>query len=161
MEYESEIKKLEILLAEKRYFELISIGVQFINFFSDKLNEQYDINEISSHDIIELESHTGIGFKDWKIVKKEILKSLRSDDSWKYKILGILDEILNASLPPYIEVTPDLIVKIRSVHKFRNTLQHDYYKNEISIKELEIKSKECLEICKLFKQFSKNGYFDR
>ncbi len=158
--YESEIKNLEKLFSEKRHFELISLGVQFIDFFSSKLNELYPIDDISSDDLEELESHTGISPKNWKNLKKEISKSLKADDSWKHKFLGVLDEILNTSLPPYIEITAGLITKIRSVHKFRNTLQHDYYRNRITTKELEKKSKECLEICKLFKRFDKEGYLD-
>ncbi|MBL4694808.1 hypothetical protein JKY72_05570 [Candidatus Gracilibacteria bacterium] len=160
MKYTSEIEKLEKLFSQKRYFELISIGVQFIDFFSSKLTEYIPIDDIPQDQLDELEAHTGIPPKNWKKLKKEIAKSLKSDDSWKYKFLGILDGILNTSISPCIDVTPSLITKVRSLHKFRNDLQHEYYKSKITANELEKNSKECLEICKLFKHFDEEGYLD-
>ena len=152
MRYKTEIKKLKKLHSQKRYFEVISIGVQFIDFCSDKILEleKIPLEEIPNDELDEIESWTGYERREWKNLKKQIWDSLKRNDSWKYKIFRILDLTLEQCALTEIKVTSTLIQKIRSLHQARNEIQHEFYTKKFSLNFLEKKSKECLEICQLF-----------
>lgn len=95
MIFKIEFKKLQRLHKEKRYFEVISKGVQFIDYFASKLIEKIPIDDIEKYnDIDEIEAHTGYKFDRWIDLKKEIAKGLYKDESWKYKIFQFLDQNL-------------------------------------------------------------------
>ena len=158
MNYEKELKKLEELYEKGEYFVLISIGVQFIEFFSDRLIEKDKmVNYLDDNDVLDLIEETGYTVKEWQKLKIEIHKSLTTDNSWKYKILGVLDRSLDEGTNE-IKVTPKILTKIRNVHSIRNDLQHKYYTKKInSIKSV---AKDCLDICKFLRPLYQSGYLD-
>lgn len=158
MDYEKELKKLENLYIKKEYFVLISIGIQFIEFFADRLIENDKIiNHLDDTDILDSVEESGYNAKEWQRLKVEIHKSLIADNSWKYKILEVLDRSLDGWTDE-IKVTSRIITKIRNVHSVRNDIHHKYYTKKIC--DLKGASKDCLEICKFLQPLYKLGYLD-
>ena len=160
MSYKEDIIELEKMFKEERYFELISVGVQLLDIVSDELNQKDGHNNLTDAELDEVGDQIGIKGGDWKKMKNQIMQAVKADASWKYKVLGIFNEILDSWLPAYIDVTPALITKINTVHTVRNNLHHKFFDKSYSKKELKSAGKDCLEICKLFEEFDKNGCLD-
>jgi hypothetical protein len=154
-----QIKKLNLLFKQKKYFEIILKSTQLIDICCDFYNwsDPKDQFEIDEYDQSEIESHTGLSFKNWSNLKLQINKSLKSESpSWKTKILKLFDETLEISgILAGFQIENKFITQVNNLNKVRNNLSHSFYKKETPKVHLKKTATEAIHLCSIFMKIFK------
>jgi len=144
-EFNKEIGSIKRMYSNKHYFKSIIVGIQLMSNMADYISESL---KDMAEDQEDTDSPEHKGWKKVYDIYHKNLRRIKGDDAPKAKIQGVFFDIINhAGFDNYSEKeVVSIMHKIERVVSFRNDLAHNYYEKKSSIKKLQLRAKECLEL---------------
>ena len=145
-EFKNESNFAKKLYKQKRYFEVIMIGVQLLSNMADYISEC--LTGIANEDFDENDPE----HRAWQKVSDiyhNTLRKIKGEEAPRAKVLGVFyDVVNNDGFQHYRErEVVSLMHKVERVVSFRNDLSHCYFEKQQIIKRvLAVRAKECVDL---------------
>jgi len=156
LDFNKEIKKIYTLFQDRRYIEVIIIGVQLMEIIAIWIESCRIAGE--AENIMEyLEYGDNDEYDRFIRIYEEynnVAANYRSRESSRLKFIEMLYH--EFSMEEATVVKPSLFQKANRVFAFRNKIAHDYYYDSSLIRKSRIRAKDCIDILLLFVN---NQYF--